>query len=571
MVAIYEEALKNVKKEREREMKSILIWLMRQLRPLTQDEIAAAVGLAEAGLVTQICTKALMEPWSQNVTVAGQVKALEVLRFTHSSAKDYLEEVLLGSPEPQKPEIARFVFSNEDVNLQMTRRCLEILTACGLDHTAEDDAESDTKKIGLPLLQYAAEYWFEHYKLIDRKKISKVDLEALDRDVCSYLRPDSSTLALWLKTYDPDRSQTPLDAADKNTRKKDEGGKATFPSPVYYAVKLVLLDIAQKLIAQIEDVQMLDRSGSEGTTLQLVAHRGHSTILDALLERRVNVNALAGVHGTALYAASARGDETLVKKLLAAGATPDGAEDGALGNPLHVAAFCGHIGVIRVLLETGHLQVDHSAGPFGTALQAASASKKLSAVKLLLDYQAKPNTIGGCLKTAIQAALSGAEEYEREEAGIIKTLRSAGARYREDYDFWTAAYDRAYFDHRMSDYNSLIKGERSISKELEEPQRLLAGAIRTWTLPGIFNLKKASEYLAEVTRCKIPLQFQMEAILRAAPRLETNIEELSRKDFRHRALFWAGINHIFKVSQFSPGCPLHLIKLTFLPGFSTIA
>lgn len=151
MVVICEETLKNVKEERGSSMKSILIWLMRQLRLLNKDEIAAAVGLAEAGLVTEICSKALVEQWSQSVTVGGQVQALEVSRFTHFSAKDYLETVQLGSPESQKPETARFVFSSEDVNLEMTSRCLEILTACSLDHTAEDDAESDAKKIGSPL------------------------------------------------------------------------------------------------------------------------------------------------------------------------------------------------------------------------------------------------------------------------------------------------------------------------------------------------------------------------------------------------------------------------------------
>jgi hypothetical protein len=82
MVVICEETLKNVKEERGSSMKSILIWLMRQLRLLNKDEIAAAVGLAEAGLVTQICSKALVEQWSQSVTLGGQVQALEVSRFT---------------------------------------------------------------------------------------------------------------------------------------------------------------------------------------------------------------------------------------------------------------------------------------------------------------------------------------------------------------------------------------------------------------------------------------------------------------------------------------------------------
>jgi hypothetical protein len=59
-------------------------------------------------------------------------------------------------------------------------------------------------------------------------------------------------------------------------------------------MKLGLLDIAQTLIAQIEDVKMLDRSSSEGTILQQVAHRGHVVILDASLSHDVDVNAPVG-------------------------------------------------------------------------------------------------------------------------------------------------------------------------------------------------------------------------------------------------------------------------------------
>jgi hypothetical protein len=99
------------------------------------------------------------------------------LAIHHFSAKDYLETVQLGSPESQKPETARFVFLSEDVNLEMTSPCLEILTACSLDHTAEDDAESDAKKIGSPLPAARGRILVQHYKLIDREKISKADLE----------------------------------------------------------------------------------------------------------------------------------------------------------------------------------------------------------------------------------------------------------------------------------------------------------------------------------------------------------------------------------------------------------
>ncbi|KAI1827647.1 hypothetical protein F4861DRAFT_328760 [Xylaria intraflava] len=551
MAAIYQKALETVREERAGSMKLILIWLMRQLRPLTRNEIAAAVGLAEPAMVTRICTKALVEPCSQVVSVAGRHRSLEVLRFTHSSAKDYLETVLLQFPKPRDDGIGRFVFSDEDVNLQMTQRCLKILVSCSSDHTFDDDAKSETQ-VGLPLLQYAAEYWFLHYNLINRKKLSSIDLEALEHDVYSLFKPGNHTFAFWLNIYNPDylppTFQTLFDPIDRKLAESVEDEEVVFPSPVYYAVKLGLPNIALGLIEQNEDAEMLNRSGSEGTTLQLVARRGHYKILDALLKRGVPVNSPAGRHGTALYAASTRGDKAFVKRLLDSGATSNGSEDGILGSPLHVAAFYGNVSVIDQLLEPGHLQVDHLAGPFGTALQAASAGKRIDAVDLLLKHHANPNIVGGCLGTAIQAALSASEGYAGEAHTIVDTLKNAQAQYREDYVFWTTAYNRVRLQFSL-EQAGVISGIRGGAApfELEWPQSLFASSLCTWNLPSISELVEVNNFLPQHSYWhKIPWCLQLKEILRAAPRLETNAEELSRKDFRHRALFWSGMNRIFE-------------------------
>jgi hypothetical protein len=58
--------------------------------------------------------------------------------------------------------------------------------------------------------------------------------------------------------------------------------------------------------------------------------------------------------------------------------------------------------------------------------------------------------------------------------------------------------------------------------------------------------------LHEFGECKTPFYIQVESILRVAPVLTTSIEELIRKDFLlYKALFWAGINHVFTVCHFS--------------------
>ncbi len=72
IVAVYETALKNVKKEDEERMKSILLWLLNQLRPLSQNDLAAAIGLPNPILVIEICTRVLVKSSKQRTTVAGK-------------------------------------------------------------------------------------------------------------------------------------------------------------------------------------------------------------------------------------------------------------------------------------------------------------------------------------------------------------------------------------------------------------------------------------------------------------------------------------------------------------------
>lgn len=63
--------------------------------------------------------------------------------------------------------------------------------------------------------------------------------------------------------------------------------------------------------------------------------------------------------------------------------------NGHLGNPLQAAAFRGHVGVLRLLIERGAM-VNDKGGFFGTALQAAASQGHLEAVSALLRTAPTP-------------------------------------------------------------------------------------------------------------------------------------------------------------------------------------
>jgi hypothetical protein len=610
VVGIYQGALERVPVKDTNRMKSILLWMLKQLRPLSQAEVAAAVGLRSPKEVTEICSRVLLETSIRHTVMPRGERLLWVFCFTHSSVQEYLEAVVSGQLEKPKttadnPNIARFKsFPEEDAHFQITRRCLDILSACcsssqkrkaaaaesGSDSDSGDTASSlgagHSRKVASdseydewetddsvsrsstadhlhectegPAREYAAEYWFRHYNMIDRKKVSNRQLKELDREVCSLLLLDKNKTRFWLKTYDPD--------GGRRRPSRD------MPSPVYHAVKLELKGIPAQLIALIEPddrLKMINWRGNEGTALQLAALRGDSATLDVLIDHGADVNSDGGPHGTALYASAARGEVTAVEKLLKAGASPTVTDDGDLGSPLHVAAFRGHDTVIQLLLESGRVAVDHRAGPFGTALQAASASTQAATIKLLLDKGADPNIVGGCLGTAAQAAFAHPMMDDGTDEAIEDLLFSKG-QLLEEPSFWKTAYERAIFqDWRRFDesrlgttpslrlfadfFTGLLLAQRmpgmtepvwpGPEQGLPPRQQLLAVAIRQWTLPDARFLSTRHLFSNFQLHCRVPFQDQLDAIQRAVPQQGLTMQHLRRRDFLQQALFWAGLNY----------------------------
>jgi ankyrin repeat protein len=164
-----------------------------------------------------------------------------------------------------------------------------------------------------------------------------------------------------------------------------------------------------------------------GTLLQLASWLGDHEMVELLVEKDADVNALGGYYGSALQAASWAASWTcndkMVKLLLRHDANVN-AQGGYFGNALQAACWGRDQQIVTLLINHG-ANVNQQGGHYGNALQAASWAglwaKDDKLVKLLLSRGAHVNAQGGYFGSALQAA------SRRGHMSIVKSLLKAGA------------------------------------------------------------------------------------------------------------------------------------------------
>ncbi|GLA23066.1 hypothetical protein AnigIFM63326_006692 [Aspergillus niger] len=563
MVAIYEKHLSSVNAIDGRFLRSMFIWLLRQLRPLTQEEIASAVGLHDADAVYEICTGRWVTQSTQTLTINRKSKKCDrVLRFAHLSAKEYLEtQVRLG----QHSLISQFLCSEEQAHFEITQRCLDVL----LQSLKAGDTASENR-FELTLRSYAAEYWFQHYQLFEKADGMANERALLQGRIRGLFR--SEQFDNWLDWLEPgDQSMTGKDGVQAESRRQRRGSR------IHYALKLNLGPVVEELI-QTDPKDLNTRNADGETILQVAVYRGYKQIVADLL-KHVNVNAEKGPHGTALYVASAQGHHSITEMLLNSKAKVTGTEDGTLGNPLHVAAYYGNNSIVSLLLAggpkagnySGGIAVDHIAGFFGTALVAASAAGQESTVQKLLEHGASPNKVVGRLGTALQAAWNARPVSK----SIIAALKAGGAKDKHQIQkAWTTAYRRMEKtdSSTVAAYRKLFLPQKSITKELSQRQKLLATALDKWRrLPCLWNLENCQASLAADYQFSVPFVEQLEDIKRYISGIRMDKHELESEDFLYKALFWAGLNYIIEnIGTLILGCLRNLLEESQSPEKSSV-
>ncbi|VUC37285.1 unnamed protein product [Clonostachys rosea] len=161
-----------------------------------------------------------------------------------------------------------------------------------------------------------------------------------------------------------------------------------------------------------------DLTGHYGTTLQAAYYRAcpgrdeDFEIIDLLLSKGGDLNLQGGVYGNPLQAASLRGNEQIIKRLLSYGA-----QGGRYSYALCATSAKRYSpNIIKLLLKAG-ANINSVGGDYRSAVQAASYHGDKRTVSLSLKNNADLNIKGGKLGSALEIAL----EYSYSD--IEKLLR----------------------------------------------------------------------------------------------------------------------------------------------------
>ncbi len=166
----------------------------------------------------------------------------------------------------------------------------------------------------------------------------------------------------------------------------------------------------------------LDKGTKSGemTPLFAAVSEARDSVIDWLLKKGADPNAMGPEGATAFFIAVRRQDFNLMKKLLDYGADPALAEfSGA--SPLHAAVLMNKYDLMEAVLKKGadpdFLSVYYNQPP----LMLAVSRNDLRAVKILLENKANPNVRNTVLDTSLHAAIRA------PDVRIAQALLDAGA------------------------------------------------------------------------------------------------------------------------------------------------
>jgi Ankyrin repeats (3 copies) len=417
---------------------SLLQWVLYSTRPLSSAELYLAIQFSQTATSQLDTVLPGKDQLNRRILkysrgLVEQTKSQPpVIQFIHETVRDFLTGEK-GLKQMQSALTGKVQGWSND---KLRYGCLRCIQRCRSPELENGDKDSDPKqknsallKSTFPLIDYAVSSLFRHADAAEKNGVSQTTfLQQMQRtdqgDSCNWVQWRNAFERYKVRKY---RDDVPL---------------------LYILVEYNLLSLIEALVSKSVDLDAV--GGRYGTPLQAACFAGHEDIARFLLQNGANVNMLGGEYTHALLAAIYSKKPNIITLLRQYGASlaPEMltkplfemiARNHAYGaqilmehgvdvkarnrrgeTPFYLAATSGREKIVQMLLDAG-ADVNVQGGSYGNALQAASASGREKIVQMLLDAGADVNVQGGPCGNALQAASASGREK------IVQMLLDAGA------------------------------------------------------------------------------------------------------------------------------------------------
>ncbi|KAM0803760.1 hypothetical protein BDR22DRAFT_786021, partial [Usnea florida] len=310
---LYKELLESLDEEDLSESLALFQWVLFSLRPLRLSELRFALVMGQESTCISI-RECQSSSWfsSTDKDLKRKVLALSrgllelrdplenyVVQFIHQSVKDFFLEG--GLRILDKGRLNNMVGRG---HFCLSRSCIRYLTMEDVRHWPREDLWYQNRDTVLPLLNYAAQFWYIHSQAVEKRDPAQACLLSMT------WRSSDTLIQTWIKVSRMLRLDYDSDFPEAHWSVLHVASKLNLPSVVS-----AMLD--QAILLQSSNIDAAYRDSRRETPLHLAVRRGHKPIVKMLLDRKdIDPNAENESGRSPLFEAAQSNREDIVKLLL---------------------------------------------------------------------------------------------------------------------------------------------------------------------------------------------------------------------------------------------------------------